>query len=70
MQVFSKNMGTTDRIIRVTVGLFLTSLAFWGPTNPWFLLGLVPTMTGLVGWCALYQAFGISTCKHKHVMKM
>lgn len=70
MQVFSKNIGTTDRAIRIVVGLAITSLAFWGPTNPWFMLGLIPVMTGLVGWCALYQLFGIDTCKHKHIMKM
>ena len=70
MQVYSKNIGKTDRLLRIVGGLILTSLAFWGPTNPWFLLGLVPTMTGAVGWCGLYQLLGISTCKRKHVMKM
>lgn len=70
MQVFSRNIGTADRVVRIVGGLILTSLAFWGPTNPWFLLGLIPVMTGLVGWCALYQLFGVSTTKHKHIMKM
>lgn len=70
MQVFSKNIGTTERIIRIVVGLVITSLAFWGPANPWFLLGLIPVMTGLVGWCALYQILHIDTIRHKKVMKM
>ncbi len=70
MQVFSRNIGTADRIARIVIGLFITSLAFWGPNNPWFLLGLVPVMTGVVGWCGLYQLLRLDTIKRKHIMKM
>jgi hypothetical protein len=70
MQVFSKNVGGADKIIRIALGVALTSLAFWGPENPWFMLGLIPLATGVVGWCGLYQILGINTCKHKQVMKM
>lgn len=70
MSVFSKNVGTADRIIRLVVGLVLVSLAFIGPANPWFLLGSIPLVTALVGWCPAYQLLGIETCKHKKVMKM
>lgn len=57
-----KNIHPIERVARVTVGLGLSSLAFWGPTNLWFLLGLIPVATGLVGWCPPYQLLGISTC--------
>jgi hypothetical protein len=60
-----KNIHPTERIFRVIGGLFLTTLAFWGPTNPWFLLGLIPLATGLVGWCPPYALLGISTCSRK-----
>lgn len=68
--IFQRNIGTVDRVIRIVAGLILTSLAFVGPANPWFLLGLIPLFTGVVGWCALYQVFGINTCHYKKVMKM
>jgi len=28
-------------------------------------IGLVPLITGLTGWCPLYSVFKISTCKIK-----
>ena len=58
-----KNIHPIERAIRVAGGAFIASLAFWGPTNLWFLLGLVPVATGLMGWCPPYQLLGINTCK-------
>lgn len=60
-----KNIHPVERVIRVMVGLALVSMAFVGPANLWFLFGLVPLLTGLVGWCPPYQLFGISTCPKK-----
>ncbi|RDB35476.1 YgaP family membrane protein [Spirobacillus cienkowskii] len=57
------NIHPVERVIRVVVGLVVFSLAFWGPASYWFLLGLIPVLTGLIGWCPPYQLFGISTCK-------
>ncbi len=59
----TKNIHPTERIVRIVVGALLASMAFWGPANPWFLLGLIPLATGLVGWCPPYALFGINTCK-------
>lgn len=58
-----KNVHKVERIARVVIGLGITSLAFIGPKNPWFLLGLVPVATGLLGWCPPYAMLGINTCK-------
>ena len=44
------NIGKTERILRVIVGLIITSLAFVGPQSPWAYLGLVPVLTGRAGW--------------------
>jgi hypothetical protein len=57
-----KNIHTIERGARVLIGAVLMSLAFWGPSNSWFLLGVVPLLTGLVGWCPPYALLGINTC--------
>ena len=57
------NIRRCERVIRVVVGLAIASLAFWGPQNLWFLLGLIPAATGLIGWCPAYDKLGIDTAK-------
>ncbi len=54
-----KNVGTIDRTIRIIIGLVIISLIFWGPKSAWGLIGILPLMTGLVGWCPPYTLFGI-----------
>ena len=56
------NEGLADRLIRVAVGLVVLSLAFVGPQTPWGYLGLIPLLTGIVGFCPLYRLAGINTC--------
>lgn len=56
------NEGAVDRILRVIVGIAVLSLAFIGPKTPWAYLGVVPLLTGLVGFCPLYALLGINTC--------
>jgi hypothetical protein len=58
-----KNIGSTERIIRVVVGAVVLSLAFWGPRSPWAYLGLLPVITGLIGYCPPYAWLGISTIR-------
>lgn len=60
-----KNEGVLDRVIRVVVGLALLSLLVVGPKTLWGLMGLVPLLTGLVGFCPIYKVFGLSTCPLK-----
>lgn len=59
----NKNIGMVERIIRILAGLGIISLAFVGPATPWAYLGIIPLLTGLVGWCPPYAFLGISTCK-------
>ena len=59
------NEGTLDRTLRVIGGLAIVSLAFVGPRTPWAYLGLVPILTGAMGFCPLYTVLGISTCPAK-----
>ncbi len=61
--IVKKNIHPVERVARVSVGLILVTMAFVGPANLWFLFGIVPLLTGLIGWCPPYQLLGISTCK-------
>jgi hypothetical protein len=56
------NEGGLDRAVRVIAGLGILSLAFVGPQTPWGYLGMIPLLTGLVGFCPAYALFGINTC--------
>jgi len=56
------NEGTIDRIVRVVIGIALLSLVFVGPQTMWGLVGIVPLLTGIVGFCPAYKLFGLSTC--------
>lgn len=57
------NIGTVERIVRVLVGIIVLSLAFVGPRSPWAYLGLLPLLSGLIGWCPPYALLGISTAR-------
>ncbi|MBU6498744.1 MAG: DUF2892 domain-containing protein [Rhodospirillales bacterium] len=57
------NAGMIDRVIRVIVGLGLLMLVFTGPHTAWGWIGVVPLLTGLVGFCPAYTLLGIRTCK-------
>lgn len=59
------NEGTLDRVIRVIVGLVLLSTVVIGPQSLVGLVGLIPLLTGLIGFCPLYKVFGLSTCPLK-----
>jgi hypothetical protein len=56
------NEHTVDRIIRVVLGLVLLSLVFVGPQTLWGLVGIVPLITGAIGFCPLYELLGFSSC--------
>lgn len=55
------NESAFDRGLRIVLGLVLLSLVFVGPRSLWGLVGLVPLLTGAVGFCPLYRLLGIKT---------
>lgn len=59
----NKNVGGIDRILRIVVGLALIALAVTGTVGLWGYIGVVPLLTGLIGWCPAYLPLGIKTCK-------
>ena len=56
------NEGKVDRAVRVVLGLALLAMVFVGPHTWLGWLGIVPLVTGLVGFCPLYRLLGVSTC--------
>ena len=57
------NIGKTERLVRIVVGIGVLSLAFAGPRASWAYLGLLPLLSGLIGWCPPYALLGISTVR-------
>ena len=59
----TRNVGQFDRTLRIVLGLVLLGMAVSGLYTPWTWLGVVPLLTGLIGWCPPYSLLGINTCK-------
>lgn len=61
-----RNEAVWDRIARVVlaVGLAVLGFGLLGGTLGTVVgvVAVIPLVTGLVGWCPLYQLFGVSTC--------
>ena len=60
-----KNEGALDRTLRVLAGLVLVALAATGTLGLWAWLGVIPLLSGLIGWCPLYTVLGINTCPRR-----
>lgn len=64
-----KNIGTTDRIIRVIVGISLFFVMRSLDNNTvqivLFVASVLTIFTALTGWCGIYKIFGINTCTKK-----
>jgi hypothetical protein len=56
------NAGGIDRVLRVIVGLALIALAATGTIGVWGYIGVVPLLTGAVGFCPAYTLLGLNTC--------
>jgi hypothetical protein len=56
------NEASWDRIARVVVGLGLIGATLGGVIGAWGWIGVLPVVTGLMGWCPAYTLLGISTC--------
>ncbi len=67
----AKNVGGIDKVLRIIVGIIMLSfvlMAFIGPQTTWAylgLIGLIPLITGIIGYCPTYQLVGMNTYKNK-----
>lgn len=64
----TKNMGSTDKIIRLVVAAVIAVLYFTGKISGTLaiVLGIVAiifVLTSLISFCPLYTLLGINTCK-------
>lgn len=60
------NEGTIDRVLRVVAGLVLLALGWGGVVGGTWgtvlkVVGFVPLLTGLVGYCPLYAVLQVRT---------
>ncbi len=60
-----KNVGNVERLIRILIGVALIAIVFVGPKTVWGWIGVIPLLTGLIGWCPPYALLGINTCGKK-----
>lgn len=65
--MITKNIGSTDKIIRVVIAIILGALYFTGSVTG--VLGIVLLvvavmliLTSLIGFCGIYKLLGIKTC--------
>lgn len=61
--IIPNNLSGLDRVTRIVVGLMIFSLVFVGPETDWGFIGLIPIITGLMGFCPAYALFGIRTAR-------
>lgn len=65
--MFAKNVGGFDRIARIVLGVILIAVGFFVLSGTVGVIvgivGFIPLLTGLFGWCPLYLPFKFSTCK-------
>ena len=59
------NVGGIDKILRIVVGAGLIGATAAGLLPAWGYIGIVPLITGLLGWCPAYPLLGMSTCPLK-----
>lgn len=67
-KIMTKNLGKIDRIIRIIIGLIILALGFMNDSL-YGLIGLVPLLTAILGWCPLYCPFKIKTCSKSECEK-
>jgi hypothetical protein len=66
-KLFPCNMGRVDRAVRITIGVVLLALTFGGSSYAWGYIGILPLLTGLVGYCPAYKPLGLDTRGHRAV---
>ena len=62
--MFACNVGKTDKLIRVIIGIVIMLAGYFVFHSWWGLIGIVPIMTAIFGRCSFYIPFNINTTKY------
>jgi len=67
--MFQNVCSTTERVVRVIIGLAILSLVYFlrdqGAVRYWGLVGFIPIATAVLRYCPISHMFGIKTCAIK-----
>lgn len=63
-----KNIHPIERAFRIILGVGMIAFAAVGVESSWGYIGIIPLISGLIGWCPAYQLIGFSNCP-VHVKK-
>jgi integral membrane sensor domain MASE1 len=63
------NEGTTDKVIRIVVGLAIIIVVGFVMKSWWGIIGILPLATGLASRCPMYSILGVNTCKKTDITK-
>lgn len=63
-----KNMGKTDKMVRIIIAAVLVGLFITGVISGWLgvvlmVVALIFVLTSLINFCPIYRLFGVRTCK-------
>jgi hypothetical protein len=56
-----KNIGATDRALRIFIGSLLILLSLLNIIGPWGWLGLIPIATGVFRFCPAYSILKLNS---------
>ena len=59
------NVCKFDRILRLASGVLLVAWAALLDGPLWAWIGIIPLVTGSIGFCPIYAIVGISSCPEK-----
>lgn len=54
------NLGKIDRTVRILAGIILLYMALMQLYTPYTWIGIVPLLTGALGFCPVYKLLGIN----------
>ncbi|MDP4266689.1 MAG: DUF2892 domain-containing protein [Bacteroidota bacterium] len=62
------NIGAKDKTLRILFGILIVGVGVFY-NNWWGLVGLIPIITAVIGWCPLYALLGINSLSKEELKK-